>query len=558
MKSKISFFDKAIFRKDLTRFFPTWALYAAGLLLTFLGFAADADRPYIVSSFADSLGSFQAVTMAYAFLVVALLFGDLFKSRLCNAIHALPVRRETLFFTHCVSGLLFFLIPTAVFAGLAAIVLKQYAIVALAWFGALLASYLIFFCIALFCLMCSGNLFSYALVFLGVNFLGALVGSFYNCLYQPLLYGTYMGLEDFLAFCPIWDLVSQPLIDVKYQYLDSYRTLSIAYPGWERLAIWGVVALVLGTLALVLYHRRHLECAGDFISTPFLRPVFLLFYTLGVGLLVYLFTELWGLPGVLFLFVGVFLGFFTGLMLLGRNTRVFTKKNWLALAVFALVLVASLVLTRLDPLGITRYVPKETQIQSVTVGNFSPGYTRGDPKIVASDPEDLALITQLHRDAVANRTPDFDLSIEYTWVRITLQYTLKSGREVIRSYTIPSNTPEAAQFAKLMSRPEAVFSTEDGALHKVFADIYDAETFGQFIPPEQIPSLLDAILADCEAGTMAQLWEMQYGNLKECYITFNTHSGRYLHLQVWDRCTNTLQWLENNGYEIGAAYSAGK
>lgn len=45
-----------------------------------------------------------------------LLFGDLYNSRMCNALHAMPMRRETLFLTNVVSGLLFSMIPTAVMA----------------------------------------------------------------------------------------------------------------------------------------------------------------------------------------------------------------------------------------------------------------------------------------------------------------------------------------------------------------------------------------------------------------------------------------------------------
>ncbi len=565
MKSRTSFFNGAIFRKDITRFFPIWALYIIALMLTFLMIVSERNNSvYLVIRLGESVNAFMAVSMGYAFLVVGLLFGDLFKSRLCNAIHALPVRREALFFTHCASGILFSLVPNLVFSLIMALFLGVYASVALAWLAAVSAGYLIFFCIALFCLICTGNLPGYAVAFLGVNFLSFLVGGFYLCLYEPMLYGISHNLTPFMDFCPIGNLAVDPFVDFETQYIDSvYRITQITFPGWERLAIWGAVSLVLAVCALLLYRKRQLETAGDFICVKFLRPVFLLFYTLGVGLVLYLFGELFapfgsdfflGLPNLPFLLLGLALGFFTGLMLLNRTTRVFGKKSWLGLGALVLGLLLTLVLTRLDVLGITRYVPDADDIESVTIGHFSP--TNNYPAenyLITSDPQDLKIITALHQHGLDTRDQtSSDLEFGFSRFTVTVRYTLRSGREVTRQFVLSQNTPQADTYTALLSRPEAVFYSVFTTRETLAEQFYRVEVWGEIVAQEDIPGLIDAILADCDAGNMAQDWNLHYNRNGESMLVFSismeTKANRYFHLDVWEDCTNTFRYMEDHGY----------
>ena len=116
MKLRTSFFNPTVFKKDLTRFAPTWVLYTIAL---FMMMAICLDAPYDyrkAQSIADTISFMAAVNLCYGLLNAQLLFGDLFNSRHVNALHAMPLRRETVFLTNAVSGLLFSLGPTAVMA----------------------------------------------------------------------------------------------------------------------------------------------------------------------------------------------------------------------------------------------------------------------------------------------------------------------------------------------------------------------------------------------------------------------------------------------------------
>lgn len=120
MKSKTSFFNKTVFKKNLTRFAPVMAVYTLCLILGMMMLYQNNEEMgrtfWFASRIAGNLQLMGLVNLLFAPLCAMLLFGDLYNSRMCNALHAMPMRRETLFLTNVVSGLLFSMIPTAVMA----------------------------------------------------------------------------------------------------------------------------------------------------------------------------------------------------------------------------------------------------------------------------------------------------------------------------------------------------------------------------------------------------------------------------------------------------------
>ena len=110
MKSRTSFFNTAVLKKDITRFAPAWGLYLTGMLLLTMTIFMEEDAE-LARSIGTTLGLFSLINICYALVCGALLFGDLFNSKLCNALHAMPMRREGWFLTHVTSGLLFSIVP---------------------------------------------------------------------------------------------------------------------------------------------------------------------------------------------------------------------------------------------------------------------------------------------------------------------------------------------------------------------------------------------------------------------------------------------------------------
>ena len=165
MKSKTSFFNKTVFKKNLTRFAPVMAVYTLCLILGMMmlyQINEEMGRTFwFASRIAGNLQLMGLVNLLFAPLVAMLLFGDLYNSRMCNALHAMPMRRETLFLTNVVSGLLFSMIPTAVMALLSVPLLNATIVenawqIALLWYVGTNLQFITFFGVAIFRSSCTG------------------------------------------------------------------------------------------------------------------------------------------------------------------------------------------------------------------------------------------------------------------------------------------------------------------------------------------------------------------------------------------------------------------
>ncbi|MBQ8881212.1 MAG: hypothetical protein IJ030_03460, partial [Oscillospiraceae bacterium] len=93
MKSRTSFFNLTAFRKNITRFAPVWALYTVFLLLVLFAIS-DQESGYMARDVIMITRLAGMGNLLYAGVVAMCLFGDLYKTRLCCALHAFPVRRE--------------------------------------------------------------------------------------------------------------------------------------------------------------------------------------------------------------------------------------------------------------------------------------------------------------------------------------------------------------------------------------------------------------------------------------------------------------------------------
>ena len=570
MRSSRSFFNAAVVRKDITRFSPVWGLYSVGLCMLLMTLVMHGDQYSNAQHLPNTIPVLHFINLFYGLVCAMILFGDLYSSRNCNALHAMPLRREGWLLCHTVSGLLFSLIPNLVFSLILIPLTGAGWTVTLWWLLAVTLSFLFFFGLAVCCAFCVGTRFALLVVYGLCNGLALLLGWMIESLYIPLLYGITFDFDRLLYFAPIVAMLRNDYVSVNYtaQSLDSLEyapdywdinqsvateqiTSVVPGGGWGYLTVCAVIGILLLGVALLLYRRRKLECAGDFIVLRPLRPAFLLLFTLSAGIVCFLFFSIFiGQSGAwLFLVMGVIIGFFAGKMLLGRSLRVFGGKSWLQLALICLLLAGSLGLTKLDPLGVTRYVPAAEQVDHVelTVRNSS---------IVLTQEEDIAQILQLHRDAI--QEPES----EAPGIQAELSYTMDSGRIIFRTYFISLDMDAAALLTQFISRPAAIFSDllkdrslSDEALYDYLLEhTYQVETLSKKL----WPGLLDAIFLDCKEGNMAQPWifhqECDYAGT--LHWTFPGDGGAIsdLELNIFSCCQHTLAYLESCGFSIQDRY----
>lgn len=613
MQSKKSCFNRAAFVKNLTRFAPVLALYTLLLLLLMLVMwkqAGDIYPEYYFLYQTDEIfGWTSFINLAYACLMAQLLFGDLYNTRMCNALHALPLRRETWFVTNVASGLLYSLIPTAI-AALVLMPMLTSTIFVGAWKIALWyflianVEYVCFFGIAVFCAMVVGSRFTMVAGYGLINFGSGILYWLVNTVYTPMLYGmvTPSALAEKLT--PI-----EYMLNINVDVQDSTRRAlfdevgrlvtgaqgTYEVTGLNCLGMLAIVGIIFALAGLIVYHFRNLECAGDAVCSRKLVPLFQVLSAMFVAVAAeFAASEIMGYSTsvdwlkFLFLFSGLIVGWFAGKMLVERSARVFRPKNLVGLGILAAVLAVSIGLTKLDVLNLEERMPDIGDIAKVELNGYK-----------MEDRSDIETVLKFHNLALNDRVEAFgayaleengeyvrmeDSSYRY-WqegdplpkqrmaASCNLTYTLKDGRTVERRYNVWVDSAAGEIPKALLSRWDAVSSDTveiNGKDVEVLPLVLDAienlycSTTSSRKTPENLKnraaaeSLLRAIQADCEAGTMVQDDAYHDGVFVIPELDGEPYETRdlYIHLSsknygwsvgVYTDCENTIRWMRDNG-----------
>ena len=577
MKLKTSYFNSTAFKKDVTRFAPTWVLYTVLLLMGFATIMDYSTPLYRTENIVTLISVAGLLNFCYALVTAQLLFGDLCNSRLCSALHAMPLRRECWFGTHVSAGMLFSIVPNLA-VGLLSMALLDLGkgwIVPLWWVLASFIQYLFFFSLAVLCMMLVGNRFAQVLVYGIVNFFSPMVYWLVDSLYEPLLHGIRVPADFFMLTCPVYKMASGlELVEVVRRHVynetggieESFIDHIAIGSEWVYMIVCALLGIALLGLALVLYRKRKLESAGDFIAFRFMEPIFLIFYTICAGAFLHLFSDIFGGVDLLFLAIGITVGFFTGLMLLRRTTRIFRKKAFVHFAIFVAVFALTLVLTWLDPLKITQKIPKAEEVKSVTLSNSSELTYRGECEVTLTDPDAIRDMLEIHRSCLKGGESDLYHGNSYN-VLLRLEYTLRDGSTMNRFYQLGAESP-AAQIAEgYYSSIECVLGiTEEEIpqfaekIENVFFHSRRDNTGNLEELNIDLEEMLRAIAADCAEGNMAQIHSYHYNcdTDTSSYVTliefelyrdiaeYRELGYRYYSIAVYEEARHTLAWMEAN------------
>ena len=554
MKLRTSFFNPTVLKKDIARFFPLWGLVLIFQLLM-LSLSMD-DSATLALEVVNSLQTIGIAPFFYGGLCALLLFGDLFKTRSAYALHAMPMRREGWFLTHLTAAVILYLLPQLPEALVCGLLLRDF------WYLAALrlligfVMFLFFFGIGAFSCQCAGNRLGAVAVYMLINFFSVVILYLVDTFYKPMLPGVVFDERLALYLSPLVAFNSGKFVKAVSDYnLYNLGKWTFQFQGfvegdWLQLLIAFGLALVILGLALLLYRRRHIETAGDFITIRFMAPIFLVLYSFCIGYVFYLFGD-----SYIFLLIGMAVGFFTGLMLLHKKVNVFRKKAWLSLGVFLVVFLATLGITKLDPFGVVNYVPSASQVEKVTIStSFYYGYSIGDDlyfedQVVLETPEELAALENLHQDLLDEKQTD-----SYT-KEVMFVYQLKNGSTVHRQYSYSSKSI-SSQVRPLVSRLDLF---EDPAiLERVISVSYESEdrltefkltqTDGQTLDKNPIAvGLWEAAWKDCELGNMAQDWNLQTNREGWMTVVYLDENGKKVEkdIQIFTAATNTIRYMQS-------------
>lgn len=515
MKSKISFCNLTVLKKDVTRFLPVWLIYLILALLvtsTFLGNFAGSTAITLAGILSYAM---PAIILCYALVTAITLFGDLFNSRMCNALHAMPLRRETLFFTHYLSGLAMFFVPNLLLAVILMATLGALWYVALIWLGAAMLMYLFFFSLAVLCVILTGNRFAAILMYALFNFFAWEFLWIAESLLEPMLEGVRLN-TSFLNYCsPVVKLSGAELIRVthvcpssdSHWYSDNcLYAVGCDAAAWVYLAVIAAIGLCLAGGALALYRKRHLESAGDFAAFTPVRWIVSVFGSIVGGIVFATFSTFGGELVISFLFIGITVGFFLLEMLLQRKVKIFSRAaliKWGAIMVaMALVLICGAV----DICGLETYVPNADRVSKVIVSTsyFSDyeldqifsgeGGETYRPFVLTDDPAEIQTVLDAHAEAIEEL--QYSQSVN-SKTHVVISYRLKGGRIVTRFYNMRNSGSAYQKIQALFGTVESLFCgiSDPSLMRKYVSNIRFRE---DVLPDFAVDKLIPLLYEDAE------------------------------------------------------------
>lgn len=493
MTSKISCFDRAVFRRALKKTAPVWILYTLYELLlplrlfSFCRGVSSCTDDFLVQIEKTILGYARINASLLPFLLGGLLawvlFFWLFRAGTAYFYAALPVRRETLFLTNYLTGLLLCAAPAllsslllwAVGAGFGAAVFVP----AMQVFTATMLGFLLFFSFAVLVCCVVGQMAAMPIVYVILNFTFFVLETIVRHLLFTFVYGMpYSQSSTMQSFAlhatPVLGLL-QGGFRVQTDWLERdgmyYMEYAPRLEGWSYLGMLAVLGLVFALCAFLLLKHREMERSGDVIAVGWLRPVALYVFTIGCALVLgALMAELFSSNTsdnfwyvLLFLFVGAFVGYFVGKMLLQKTIHVF-RSGWLGLGACCLALLLAFGAAEFDLFGYSRYLPERSAVQAAGLTHYQSNglYTTQDDAFIQD-------VLNLHTAAVSEKSKQehrrhaYQLGTDYT-EQFYITYRMTDGTLTERYYSIVYSDADLEDPDSLISRFSALYNSPGSVL----------------------------------------------------------------------------------------------
>lgn len=493
MTSKISCFDRAVFRRALKKTAPVWILYTLYELLlplrlfSFCRGVSSCTDDFLVQIEKTILGYARINASLLPFLLGGLLawvlFFWLFRAGTAYFYAALPVRRETLFLTNYLTGLLLCAAPAllsslllwAVGAGFGAAVFVP----AMQVFTATMLGFLLFFSFAVLVCCVVGQMAAMPIVYVILNFTFFVLEAIVRHLLFTFVYGMpYSQSSTMQSFAlhatPVLGLLQGGFrVATDWAERDGmyYMEYAPRLEGWGYLGALAALGLVFALCAFLLLKHREMERSGDVIAVGWLRPVALYVFTIGCALVLgALMAELFSSNTsdnfwyvLLFSCAGAFVGYFAGKMLLQKTVHVF-RSGWLGLGACCLALLLAFGAAEFDLFGYSRYLPERSAVQAAGLTHYQSNglYTTQDDAFIQD-------VLNLHTAAVSEKSKQehrrhaYQLGTDYT-EQFYITYRMTDGTLTERYYSIVYSEADLEDPDSLISRFSALYNSPGSVL----------------------------------------------------------------------------------------------
>lgn len=475
MQSKtfcFNLFHKGLLRKNFGRFWPLMLIYTLFLLLfhPFILYMNSRQLAYVDLTqaeilerqreyFFEIIGNMpdEVFIMIGAFALVLAVFSYLYNTRFAYSLHAFPLTRVQLFATNVLTALLMLVLPQFLNCLILNLLVLSFDAgligIVWIWFVNLCAVDLFFVGFASFIVLFAGQAFS-ATLFYGIwNFLYLVLVMLINTLMDLLVYGFQGSVMDYSSpLCPIWYMVAET--GYSFIYINDQPVLE--FNGALALVLFAIAGIVFLFFGLLVYQKRKLERAGDFITVDFAKPLFrwgaAIVLAISGALVMYSLTTihatritdakktvrlvLWVIPFAIFVF-------FAAEMFIKKSFRVFRREKWMECGVMTAVIVGAICFIGFDFIHVAGYVPKRNEIEAVALDNYnvilrdhnlSGSISAEEMDELIDQTMDLHETIVEHRQEIQKVSESVDFEYPF-WINI--RYYLKNGRSVSRAYWIP-------------------------------------------------------------------------------------------------------------------------
>lgn len=600
MKSRTSFFNRGLSLSLLRRSWPVWTSYFALLFLIVPAnlMSMAQSREYQTAESVKHLGYRLNREMLYAgenmvilsffacILVAMAMYSFMYNNRSTSMYCSLPIKRETVFSTAFITGIVPMLIADVLVALICLVFLcgENMMDVKSVWTFLAMAvmSNICFFGFASFCAVLTGNLFVLPAVYGVLNIAVILAEAGINGALNVIVYGyTYNG-DSFAFLSPIAQLMNSIQVETVYTRLidgGMQDTGNYIFHGMEVMAIYCAVGLVFAVFGLLLYRRRKMETVSDVVSIPVLKPIFKYCMCFGVALMLswllyeYIFsrslsaaTEAAAYGAMMLL--GAFIGYFVSEMLMQKTLRVFRGK-WKGFIVSCALIIAFVAAVELDLTGYEKRLPELDGVEFVELSYYSGAQLHEE--------ENIRAVYDFHRQLIDSKAVN-ESSDHVNQIYISYRYP--DGSYFSRQYPVSFELSEKRDPAspvntlgRIINCNEAIMARVTTVVPATEYNIVDAyfsseriredgerEYYSYALSPAQAADFYNnCILPDAMDGKLSRVFPVeneeyfsQASTTSFSFSIFNNESNldewyrNYYDFNMYLDAQRCVEWIEEN------------
>lgn len=590
MKSKTSCFNKCIYKKNMTHFWPIWlgilvyqilvlpfAVYVSGITYNKMeGLSAKEKEIQKLNALLSSVDIYinPVIIIIIAVVVALAVFSYLYTSKSANMIHAMPVTRKELYITNYFTGLTWLIVPQIIAFVSAVMVAAAYEFSGLIYilqgFGLAVGLSFFFFSMCTFTAMFTGHLLGIPFFVVVLNFLYVGVKSILTGLVGMISYGmtgTYEA-SKFDVLSPLYYLMQN--LRIVYNYPET-NTGAVSQPvgidGVGIIAGYCAVAVIFAVAGYFIYRNRKLETAGNLISISCIEPLFRWGFTTcaaGLGALLFYAILEYRISSSVFIVIILFvilsvIFFFMAQMLLEKSFYVFKKKRMIELCVYSAVMVLFFIGIYANLFGQETRIPK---VENVKEAYVSVAYTDG-----GSQKEEIEKVIAIHQQMIDSKkvfreySEGLDLQNRNV-INVNIKYYMNNGSAYRRNYYIPADEKELKNKDSMYNQLMDTMGTKENYLKNTFGvnyenttmqggslDIYrgDDNFSSRNFSTEDAQEIYQSILKDLDEGNMDKIIKGSYVSFEDDAYKKETYSNTiYLDYFCSDGIVQLSQKLYNN------------